>query len=127
MKPARIFLIMAAFLPVIYASQTRAQTLNVLHAFTVPNPTNTDGVYPLTGLVLSGNTLYGAASGGGTNNLGTIFSVGTDGSAFTVLHTFSGTNFTNLEGARPECSLILSGDILYGTASDGGTNDAGTI
>src|SRR5580698_1527215 len=109
MKPARILLIIAAFLPVIPASRTSAQTLSVLHAFTVPNPTNTDGVYPLTDLVLSGGTLYGAASGGGTNDLGTIFSIGTDGSAFTVLHTFNGTNLANTEGARPECSLILSG------------------
>ena len=118
---------MAAFLPVIHASRTLAQTLNVLHAFTVPNPTNTDGVYPLSDLVLSGGTLYGAASGGGTNNLGTIFSVGTDGSAFTVVYTFSGTNLANTEGARPECSLILSGDTLYGAANDGGTNNTGTI
>ena len=116
---------MAAMLPL--ASRMPAQTLDVLHAFTVPNPTNSDGVYPLTVLVLSGGTLYGAASGGGTNNLGTVFSVGTDGSAFTVLHTFNGTNFANAEGARPQGSLILSGNTLYGTASDGGTNNAGTI
>ena len=113
MKSARLLLIMAAMLPL--ASRMPAQTLDVLHAFTVPNPTNSDGVYPLTVLVLSGGTLYGAASGGGTNNLGTVFSVGTDGSAFTVLHTFNGTNFANAEGARPQGSLILSGNTLYGT------------
>jgi uncharacterized repeat protein (TIGR03803 family) len=124
MKPVQILLIMVALLP---ASRMTAQVLNVLHAFTVPNPTNLDGVYPLTGLVLSGSTLFGAASGGGTNDLGTIFSVRTNGSAFTVLHTFSGTNSANLEGTRPQGSLILWGDTLYGTASSGGTNDAGTI
>ncbi len=84
-------------------------------------------MYPLTDLALAGGTLYGAASEGGTNNLGTIFSVGTDGSAFTVLHTFTGTNLANAEGARPQGSLILSGGVLYATAGGGGTNNTGTI
>ena len=32
-----------------------------------------DGAYPASGVLLSGNTLYGTASGGGTNGVGTIY------------------------------------------------------
>ncbi len=43
------------------------------------------------GLILSGNTLYGTTYGGGTNGNGTVFAVNTDGTGFTVLHTFTCT------------------------------------
>jgi len=39
------------------------------------NYTNSDGACPLSGLVLSGNTLYGTAKLGGTGGVGTIFSI----------------------------------------------------
>ncbi len=35
--------------------------------------TNTDGGFPLAGLVVDGSTAYGAAGSGGTNGLGTIY------------------------------------------------------
>ncbi|MGO8763625.1 MAG: choice-of-anchor tandem repeat GloVer-containing protein [Limisphaerales bacterium] len=34
---------------------------------------------------------------------------------------------TNMDGAQAEAGLIISGDILYGTTSAGGTNGTGTI
>ena len=37
--------------------------------------TNSDGAFPYAGLILSGNTLYGTAAGGGTNTVGTVFSL----------------------------------------------------
>jgi uncharacterized repeat protein (TIGR03803 family) len=46
--------------------------------------TNSDGVGP-QGFFLSGNTLYGTASGGGTNGYGTVFRLNTDGTHFTNL------------------------------------------
>src|SRR5207245_5771195 len=50
------------------------------HTFTsgsgsYPNFTNSDGANPFTGLLLSGNTLYGAASNGGSSASGTVFSI----------------------------------------------------
>jgi uncharacterized repeat protein (TIGR03803 family) len=43
-------------------------------ALSVPySGTNSDGAYPFAGLVLSGNTLYGTARGGGSSGLGTVF------------------------------------------------------
>ena len=106
----------------------------VLHPFTAldaaTDTTNSDGAHPYAGLVLSGNTLYGATIDGGTNGNGTVFAVNTNGTGFTVLHTFTaipGFPFTNSDGAKPYGGLVLSGGTLYGTAAYGGTNGAGTI
>jgi uncharacterized repeat protein (TIGR03803 family) len=104
-----------------------------LHSFSaITNGSNWDGSTPIASLLLSGNTLYGTAEQGGTNQNGTVFSINTDGSQFTVLHTFSafpddGSN-TNSDGAGPVGGLLISGGILYGTAVEGGhTIDRGTI
>lgn len=85
---------------------------------------NENGADPLTGLCLSGNTLYGTTGIGGTNADGTIFSINTDGSDFTTLHNFiGGTN----DGSRPMGRLVLSGGTLYGTTYGGGAYGPGII
>jgi uncharacterized repeat protein (TIGR03803 family) len=84
----------------------------VLHTF-AKNP---DGANPFASLILSGNTLYGTASAGGTNGDGMVFAVHTDGTDFTNLHSFTGGS----DGAIPYASLILSSNTLYGTAAYGG-------
>ena len=76
--------------------------------------TNSDGAYPIAGLVLSGRTLYGTTRAGGTHKAGTVFAVDTDGTGFTNLHSFIGS-----DGATPEAELILSGNTLYGTTTAG--------
>jgi uncharacterized repeat protein (TIGR03803 family) len=82
-----------------------------------------DGAWPEAGLILSGNTLYGTTTGGGSGDNGTMFAVNTDGSGFTNLH-----NFTHgLDGAYPEAKLLLSGDTLYGTASGSCSLGHGTV
>jgi uncharacterized repeat protein (TIGR03803 family) len=92
--------------------------------------TNYDGAEIQIGLALSSNMLYGAASGGGTNGAGTIFAICTNGTGFTVLHTFG--SFPG-DGSIPAAndyhndSLILVSNTLYGATSGGGTNGAGTI
>lgn len=86
----------------------------------------TDGENPLGTLLLSGGTLYGTARNGGSNNLfGTVFSIGTNGNDFTVLHTFAGG--TNLDAHNPDAGLVLAGTMLYGTTVFGGTNNHGTV
>ncbi|MGO8675720.1 MAG: choice-of-anchor tandem repeat GloVer-containing protein [Limisphaerales bacterium] len=82
-----------------------------------------DGALPYAGLVLSGNTLYGAAFNGGSSGNGTVFSVNTDGTGFTTLHGFSGGS----DGANPAGGMVLSGNTLYGTASAGGSWNLGTV
>jgi uncharacterized repeat protein (TIGR03803 family) len=73
-------------------------------------------------LIVSGNTLYGTAAGGGSLDYGTIFAINTDGMDFTNLHSFSGN-----DGAYPAAGLILSGNTLYGTTIGGGNPYNGTV
>src|ERR1041385_1680916 len=84
-----------------------------LHSFTGGR----DGKYPRAPLILSGNTLYGAArAGGSSGTYGTVFAVNTDGSRFTNLYSFTGGG----DGFAPDGGLVLMGNTLFGTASGGG-------
>ena len=82
-----------------------------------------DGGNPLAALVQgSDGNLYGTASTSGSNAVGTIFSLGTNG-LFTLLWSFNSTN-----GSCPAGSLVQGSDgKLYGTTSAGGTQDLGTV
>jgi uncharacterized repeat protein (TIGR03803 family) len=108
-------------------SVTTNGSFAVLHTFpaldAATETTNNDGALPYGGLLLSGNTLYGTAAFGGVWGFGTIFAINTNGSGFTVLYSFTGGD----DGANPQAGLILSGNILIGTAADGGADNAGTV
>src|SRR5882672_5394487 len=102
-----------------------AQSFTTLHSFD-----GNDGVYPRGDLVLSGRTLYGTARAGGSFGAGTVFSVNTEGTSFTNLHSFtatSGAMGTNSDGSNPVGGLVLSGHTLYGTAPNGGHSGYGTV
>jgi uncharacterized repeat protein (TIGR03803 family) len=102
---------------------TGFRTLHIFSARSGTYYTNSDGAYPYAGLILSSNTLYGTAYGGGTGGYGTVFKVNTDGTGFATLY-----NFTNgSDGAQPQAGLILSSNTLYGTAYYGGTSGGGTV
>jgi uncharacterized repeat protein (TIGR03803 family) len=111
----------------VFAIHTDGTGFTNLHNFTalssLYNGTNSDGAGPNGGVLLSGNTLYGTASSGGSLGKGTIFALNADGTGFTNLHNFTGTN----DGANPSAALILSGNTLYGTASGGGSSSNGSI
>jgi len=62
--------------------------------------------------------------GGGDSDYGVIFSIGTDGSAFTLLHEFAGGPD---DGLLPRGSLTLSGSTLYGMTWRGGDSNNGVI
>jgi uncharacterized repeat protein (TIGR03803 family) len=100
-----------------------------LHSFgSPPSPSpNTDGSRPYGRLVLSGDTLYGTASSGGASGIGTVFAVNTDGTGFTNLHSFAVDGGLNPGGSNPYGGLVLSGDMLYGTANLGGAANNGTV
>jgi len=112
----------------VFAVNTDGTGFTNLHSFTAPSGsggfsgTNGDGAYPWSGLILSGNTLYGTASSGGNPGFGTVFALNTNGTGFTVLH-----NFTYNDGGHPHTGLILSGNTLYGTAYSGGLSGYGTV
>ena len=107
----------------VFAFNPSSNSLQVLHTFSITN--FADGAAPLAGLVGSANsnTLYGTTSSGGTNVAGTIFSINTDGSGFATLHDFVSLT----DGSVPSSMLALSGNTLYGTALEGGTNGEGTV
>jgi len=119
-----------AGLGLIPAGRVTAQTFTNLYSFTATGGaySNSDGAYPSAGLILSGNTLYGTTQLGGTNGEGTVFAVHTDGTGFTTLHSFKALiNSTNSDGANPQAGLFLSGQFLFGTTVNGGTNGNGTV
>jgi uncharacterized repeat protein (TIGR03803 family) len=117
----------------VFAVNTNGTGFAVLHVFTATSgpypPTNSDGSFPMAGLMLSGNTLYGTATDGGGSGSGTVFAVNTDGTGFTVLHSFTAVTSAgaNSDGGAPQAGLILSGNTLYGTAFEGGSSGYGTV
>jgi uncharacterized repeat protein (TIGR03803 family) len=66
--------------------------------------------------------LYGAASSGGTNGSGVIFSLSTDGLFYKVLHS-EGDYYG--DATTPSALLQGADGFLYGLASSGGTNGSG--
>jgi uncharacterized repeat protein (TIGR03803 family) len=112
---------------VIFKVTTNAQ-LTVAHYFS----TNvSDGAYPYAPLIVGqdGN-FYGVTSGGGSNNLGTIFEFTTNGT-YTQLYSFGmETNDLDyaLDGSAPYASLVQGRDgNFYGVTYQGGTIDKGTV
>ena len=80
----------------------------------------TDGTNPYAGLVRGNDgNLYGTTSSGGTNNLGTVFKISSNG-ALTRLCSFNGTN-----GAAPYGALVQGPDgSFYGTTYAGGASNS---
>ena len=78
----------------------------------------------------SDGLLYGTTQYGGTNGLGTVFKISTNG-ALTTLYSFGvETNEDGfaLDGASPEAGLVQGSDgSFYGTTSAGGNEDTGTV
>ena len=103
---------------VIYAIGTNGTGYTNVYAFSATSGgsdtfgdsygTNGDGAQPLA-LLLSGDTLYGTTDSGGAQASGTLFKVSTNGSHFTVLHTF--TNGVDGYGGP---DLVMAGGMLYG-------------
>jgi uncharacterized repeat protein (TIGR03803 family) len=107
------------------ALNIKAVVFTNLYSFPAGGSNGTD---PEADLVLYGNSLYGTTSHGGVSNVGygTVFKINTDGTGFTNLYLF--TNGT--DGANPMAGLVISGNTLYGTASEGGGSNGtgfGTI
>jgi uncharacterized repeat protein (TIGR03803 family) len=121
----------------VFAINTDGTGFRILHTFTG----GSDGSGPSGGLRLSSNTLYGTAGFGGGSGApkpygtdssaagsGTVFALNTDGTGFTILHTFTATSpYTNSDGANPFSGLVLSGNTLYGTTEWGGRYGSGTV
>ncbi len=84
---------------------------------------STDGSGPFCSLTLVGDTLFGVANGGGPTGNGTLFCLRTNGTGFVVLHSFTG----GLDGGHPYGGVVVSGNLIYGTTSTGGSAGKGTV
>jgi uncharacterized repeat protein (TIGR03803 family) len=94
----------------------------VLHYFAGTN----DGAYPVAGLVLSGNTLYGTTSRDYPGGLGKVFRINTDGTQYEVVVDFDTLQAPG--GQFPDACLTISSNTLYGTTFlGGGVGFAGTV
>ena len=98
-----------------------AQTLTTLLSFSGSN-----GSSPYGDLTLSGSSLYGMTMGGGANTGGNLFTIGTDGTNFQSLFSFTG-NSGAYPGAYSRGSLTLGGSKLFGMAWAGGTYGDGNL
>lgn len=101
----------------------------ILHQFGAEG----DGQQPEGSLTFAEGSLYGTTPYGGAlqhsgtfsfGSSGSIFKIGTDGSGYTLLHSFPADGS---EGSRPTGSVLLDGGRIYGMTRDGGTHNAGTV
>lgn len=91
--------------------------------YTVVKSFNTVGDFmnPPTGVIISGDYLYGIGSYGGSQNKGGIFRVRKDGTSYEILHEFNGA-----DGEYPTAiPIIASNGKLYGTTTSGGNDGQG--
>ena len=101
------------------------KTLTTLHSFVTA-----DGTAPQKGLTVgSDGNFYGTTAFNGTpdnrgTGNGTAFSITPDGSTYTVLHQFDGTN----DGSNPSAGLVQGRDgAFYGVNPSGGAYGEGTV
>jgi uncharacterized repeat protein (TIGR03803 family) len=106
---------------VVYKIATDGSGFTVLHSFQIDPG---DGLNPEGSVIVSGSTIFGMTSSGGSSFDGTIFKMGIDGSNFTLLHSFGGSPN---DGRDPLGELLLSGSTLFGTTYHGGSADDGTL
>lgn len=117
----------------VFKINTDGAGFTVLHTFSVTSgalAANSDGAAPQAELILSNGVLYGTTEYGGAGGSGTVFRLNTDGTGFATLYSFTSVDAvtrTNSDGAHPVGGLVLSGGVLYGTASAGGAAGYGTI
>ncbi len=99
---------------IVFAVNTDGSGYQILHSFAGGS---SDGAGPSAGLILgSDGSLYGTTVYGGANSGGTVFVLSTDGTFFSLLHSFGGSG----DGRAPQAALIQGSDgQLYGTTADG--------
>jgi uncharacterized repeat protein (TIGR03803 family) len=104
----------------IVGTVTNIATMTTLYSFTGGD----DGATPIAGLFQgSDSNFYGMTTRGGVNDTGTVFQI-TSAGTLTTLHSFTG----GADGGYPLGGLIQGSDgNFYGTTSQGGANNTGTV
>jgi uncharacterized repeat protein (TIGR03803 family) len=92
----------------VFAVNTNGTVFTTVHAFSSGLYfTNSDGGRPFAGLVLSGNTLYGATAAGGMYGEGTVFAINLGPVAMALTSHVSGQNLV-LSWTNPALSLLTA-------------------
>jgi len=84
--------------------------------------TNADGARPQADLTIGGDIIFGTTTQGGTNGVGTLLRLKTDGAKFAVLKHFS-----QEDGWGSYSGVLLNGSMLSGTTYNGGSGGLGVI
>jgi uncharacterized repeat protein (TIGR03803 family) len=101
-------------------SPSPSSTYQILHSMSA----NSEGANPISNLVEVNGVYYGTNLAGGTNGLGSVFSI-TPAGQLTLIHSFTGGA---ADGAIPSGGLVLGSDgNLYGTTTNGGSYNSGSI
>jgi uncharacterized repeat protein (TIGR03803 family) len=97
-----------------------AESDGVVYSFTG----GSDGASPAGGLIAdNAGNLYGTSFGGGSAGHGDVYKL-TPGGSITVLYSFSGKR----DGGSPQSTLLADAKgNLYGTTSEGGAANQGTV
>lgn len=80
------------------------------------------GQHPHGSLISDGTFLFGMTTDGGTDNMGVVFKIMNDGTAYSKLLDFNSTN-----GWLPNGSLFSDGTFLYGMTRWGGADSMGVV
>jgi uncharacterized repeat protein (TIGR03803 family) len=96
----------------VFSMNTNGSNFNLIYNFT---PDSTNGSSPSGNLIWSGDRFYGTTAGGGSYGLGVLFSLRTNGTGFTVLHSF-----TSEEESSRTIALAVAGDTVYGLMEKNG-------
>ena len=108
----------------VFRLNTNGASESVLYNF---GTTLNDGSQP-GGLVLgSDGVLYGAAYNGGSNGVGTLYKVNTNGQNYALLRQFATNSADGSNGWNPSDLIQASDGALYGTTEFGGSNRMGTV
>ena len=91
------------------ATEAAAQTLDTLTSFAGPGPR-----LPRGDFTVEAKTLYATSMNGGSDGLGTVFRLPTNGGTPTTLSSFDGTG-----GNLPDGNLTYRNGVFYGTTYAG--------
>ncbi|MFZ2644583.1 MAG: choice-of-anchor tandem repeat GloVer-containing protein [Verrucomicrobiia bacterium] len=106
---------------VVFKINTDGRGYSILHSFAGGRD---GGSCPVGSLTLCNSALYGMTEFGGRTDRGVIFKINTDGSGYSIVHTFAGGRG---DGRGPLGSLVLLGNSLYGMTCNGGNNGNGVV
>jgi uncharacterized repeat protein (TIGR03803 family) len=107
----------------VFRMATDGTGFTVLHVFSGTDGSSPNGLILIPGSTSGSVDVYGTTQNGGADGQGSVFTMATDGSGFTTLHSFAG-----LDGGSPAAPLLQAGDgTLIGTTQSGGSGGAGTV